>query len=293
MAAAKIGGEHAARAVHHRAARVARPHEAAQRRDRALHGPAPVGVLRQDRSRSGRAGPAARRTARPPGSRAPRPTCRARRSRSSAARARRRGPGARRIARSLRGSYQTASASSARALAAQLHRGVVLPRHHVSVRHHESRRARPSRFPARPSPHAVPSTRTTLLPAAPHLAGRGRSSSPAAARPPTGPRDRRERVEARERLEDRARRRQRRVQLLQDRGALDRLAQLARARGLERHRAARSRRGTARGRPRAAPPPTPSTSPSRSPSRRLQLEPERLEPGGEHAADQHGTHERG
>ena len=91
-------------------------------------------------------------------------------------------------------------------------------------------------LPSTPRPQAVPSTFTTLRPAASTSGSRAifgvrrRHVRRRAA-------DRRERVEAGERLEDRPRRRQHRVELPQDRRALDGLAQVARARSLKRYRA--------------------------------------------------------
>ncbi len=99
-------------------------------------------------------------------------------------------------------------------------------------------------LPCTPSPQAVPSTFTTLAPGTTHVrvAGDGRIG-PSHAR--IGTLDLRERVEPRERADDRARRRQVGVQLGEDRGALDRLPQVARPRRLEGHRPADPRQAEA------------------------------------------------
>jgi hypothetical protein len=106
-----------------------------------------------------------------------------------------------------------------------------------------------------------------------------------------GPRDRREGVEARQRLEERARGRQDGVELLEDRRPLDRLAELAGTRRLERHRArdpdeeepqARDERAAAEAVERSEAVAQPVS----------QVEAEQLEHGRERAADEQGAHER-
>ena len=131
-------------------------------------------------------------------------------------------------------------------------------------------------LPCTPSPQAVPSTFTTLRPARATSRSRAilESGGPTSG---IGALDLRERVEARQRLQHHARRRQPLVQLREDRRALDRLAQLARARGVERHGARRSRRAPS---PRAATstaPPSPSSRPSPLAEPAAQPEPEHLE----------------
>ena len=173
-----------ARAVHHRAARVAVPHQPAQRGDRALHRPAPVGVL-GDHGR-GLAEPRGPHVVRPVlgeaehggrGARLARPRCSgsARRARRGRARAGSRGR--------CCGSYQTASASSGRPLAAELDRRVVLARDHVRVRHDDPGAGHPAAplhaEAAGGAEHLAP--RSARPPA---RRGRARSSRSAAARSP-------------------------------------------------------------------------------------------------------------
>ena len=109
-------------------------------------------------------------------------------------------PSARSSARSLRGSNQIAGRPEVRPLAAELHRGVVLARHHVGVRDHHAVRRQPAA-----ALHAEPASRAQDLH---HAAARPRRTSGsraiAALGGPTsavGPVDLRERVEARERVD--------------------------------------------------------------------------------------------
>jgi hypothetical protein len=103
--------------------------------------------------------------------------------------------------------------------------------------------------------------------------------------------DLRERVEAGERAQDPSRRRQVLVEHAQDRGALDRLAQLAGAGGLERHRAADPHQ------------PQPDARHQRTAADAVehaervaqpvaQPEPDQLQAGGQHPADHQGSDQR-
>ena len=106
-------------------------------------------------------------------------------------------------------------------------------------------------LPSMPSPHAVPNTRTTLAPA-PRTPRRRRGSRASAARHVGGRTAHgRQRVEARERVEDRPRGRQQLVELGQDRRALDVLAQRLRAGRTGARPRRRSTRRRARRRPSA------------------------------------------
>ena len=134
----------------------------------------------------------------------------------------------------MRGSYQTASASTDGALAAELDGRVVLAGDHVRVRHHEAVARRPSRCPARRGrrPSRARARRCRPPPGPP---GRARSSRWAGGTFADGPR-----------IEGNGSKRASAWRIgpdggsaafssLQDRRALDRLAQLARAGRLERH----------------------------------------------------------
>ena len=161
-------GDHAPAPVDHRAAGVARAHQAAQRGDRC--GAPGRGRRRPgcSRSRSGRGGRAARRRARSRGSRGSPPRCPPRLPRSAAARAAPLTPGTRSTARSLRESNQIASASR---------RSPSPPTCTVVsswpattwalVTTIPSPATQP--LPCTPSPQAVPSTRTTLCGGLAHL----------------------------------------------------------------------------------------------------------------------------
>ena len=233
VAAAKMVVTTRPRAVHHRAAGVARPHQPAQRRDPARDRPAAVGVLADHRSGSGPAARAARRRGRSPGSRARRRTCPAARPRPAGARPRPGLPSARRMARSFFGSNQIASASWRGPLPCTC---TVVSSWPATTWALVTTIPFPATQPepCTPSPQAVPSTFTTLRTRGAHL-GIARDRRVGRPHARIGTVDPRERVEARERLEQRARRRQHAVQLLEDRRALDRLAQLAGARRLQRH----------------------------------------------------------
>ena len=207
-------------------------HEAAQRRDRALHRPAPVGVLGDH----GRGLPEPRRLhvvgavlgeAEDGG--------RGARLRVDVERQRRRpaDPGHAQDREVVLRVEPDGLGVERRPLAAELDRRVVLARDHVRVRHDDAAAGDPAApldaeaaGGAQHAHHAPPGRPHVGV--AGDLRVRRRHVRGGAA-------DRRERVEARERLQDRPRRRQRRVQPLEDLGALDRLAQLARAGRLERH----------------------------------------------------------
>ncbi len=229
--------EHPARRVDQRAARVAGPHQPAQRRDRARRSARrrtrPRCAIGCGRARPGRA---RRRTARPAGSRGSPPAVptgadgRDRQRRAVAAPARA-APRCRRAGRTRR-----SCAGSPAAVAADLHDRVALARDHVRVGHDEAGRRDPA---AALDPE--PARRTED----PHDARAARPGRPRAARIPRvgggdvggRPVDRRQRIEARERVEDRARRRQQLVELAQDRRVLESRSQRRRAGRLERDRA--------------------------------------------------------
>ena len=130
---------------------------------------------------------------------------------------------------SLRGSNHTASASRPGPCAPHEHARVALARDDVGVRDHEPGAG----HPARPL-HAEPARRPEHL----HDAVRRRRATRALRAMPRrggatstiGPVDVRERVEAAQRVEQRPGRRQDRVEALEDRRALDLLAQLVAAR---------------------------------------------------------------
>ena len=136
--AAKIVATHAAGAVHHRPARVARAHASPQRGDLPPHRARARTRPGSARSRSGRAAPGARRRDRSRGSRGSPPPCprgASARSRSAGSPAR---SGTRSRARSLRRVEPDRLGVLPGALAAQLDGGVVLPGHHVGVRDHQA-----------------------------------------------------------------------------------------------------------------------------------------------------------
>ena len=149
-------GDHAAPAVHHRPAGVARPHQAAQGGDPALDRAAPVGVLADHRARPAEARRLDVVGRRSPGSRARPPTCRAG-APSSASAGDARDPG-RRAARQVVARVEPDRLGVvARALAPQLDGGVVLARHHVRVGDHHAVAGDPARAlhaePARRAQH--------------------------------------------------------------------------------------------------------------------------------------------
>ena len=282
-------GHHAPGAVDRRPAGVARPHLGSHRDDRSLHRAAPVRILRDDRGRA--AEPCRRHCVR--------------------AVLREAEDGTRRALLGVRVHSQRRHAGEARhaqdrkvvvgvepdgvriepgTLSADLHGRVVLPRHHVSVRHHDP----PARHPAT-SLHAQAAGRAEHANHA--AAGRrhiGVTCDLRIGRPDIrrGPGDGRERVEARERLEDRARGREHLVQLLEDRRALDRLPEITRAGCLQRHRPAdpheeQSEAGHEQPTPDAVEQPDALTQAA------TQVEPEQLKARGEQSADQHRSQQRG
>ena len=231
-AAAKMRGDHAALAVHGGPAGVARAHQAAQRGDPALHRPAAVGVLADHGARAAHArrldvvGPVLR-VAEHRGAGAGRGRL-VHRQRPHAGDARHAQDG-----EVVAHVEVDRLGVEALALAAQLHRGVVLPGHHVRVGDHHAVGRHPARAlhaqPARGAEHAH-----DAAPRGAHLGVAGdRRVGRRDARVGAG--DRGERVEPGQRLQQRPRRRQHLVQAGQHRRALDRLAQAGRARGVQRH----------------------------------------------------------
>ena len=239
MVAAKTVVSDPAARVDHRAAGVALAHQPAQRGDQAPHRPAPVRVL-GDRLRVSPTRPA--RTSNGPFSREAEDRRRGARRRGAAratapARRARRRAGSRCRCGGRRGS----PARQARSVAVHQHDRVVLAGDDVRVGHDDARARHPARaldaepaggaedlHDARPTPPARPGRAAIAPVGGGDVGARARRS--------------RERVEARQRVEDRPGRRQQRVEALEHDRALDVVAQLARARRLERDRAQRSTR---------------------------------------------------
>ena len=155
----------------------------------------------------------------------------------------------------------------------------------VGVGDHQAGRRRPSPLPSTPSPQAVPNTRTTLWRAA-RTPGLARMRALGRRDVGGGTVDRRERIEARQRVEDRARRGQDLVQGAQDRRVLDVGAQRPRRRRVQGDGAddpgdpqadARGQRGAEE----------PVHGPqSRDPQRRAHAGAQPLQAAGEHATGQ-------
>src|SRR4051794_27811276 len=228
----KDSGHHVAAPVDHRTAGVARPDQAAQRRDQAPDGALSVGVLGE--RRAGVAEPARLDVIGPVLREAEDGRGGARLGRDVQAQRRDVGQGA-----GAKDRYGVLRVEPHRIrvvvgpLAARLDRCVVLTGNHVSVRHDQAVAGRPAA-----ALHAQAAGGPEHLD---HAAPGGLDLWVAGDRrvwrrdPGLGPRDRGEGIEAGEGLKDRAGRGQDVVELLQDRRPLDRLAQLPGPRRLQRH----------------------------------------------------------
>ena len=240
--------------IDERAAGVAGPHQPAQRRQQPRDRALAVGVLGDHRLGAPDAPGLRRRTARSRDSRGSRPPCRTAvfGGEASATAGRVRGRAARRCRRWDR--RRSPAPSRPAGSPPDLHGRVLLAGDDVGVGDDDAGRGDPAgaldRQAAGGAEHAHDAARGALA-----RRRRGRSRGSGAATSARGPGDRGQRVEPRERVQDRARRRQHLVQLAQDRRALDVGAQLALAgclRGDGRERSTRSRgRAPRRAAPRA------------------------------------------